>query len=79
MLKKLTSPEGVNEMIIKGISKKENGKKTNFKLNRRFQGTTLSNLKQDIKDCDIKFFIEKNPFDEENMGIDFEDITSELF
>ena len=75
MLKNLTSIGGVNKMINDGI--KDGSSK--FKLNKTFKGTTLGKLRENIKDCDIKFFLESNTFTGNNIGKDFEDITEELF
>ena len=80
MLKSLTSIDGVHKMIQDGISRKVNGKSNHFKLNKRFEGTTLYDFyKQTQEICDIKFFLERIPFDEKDIGIDFDDITEEIF
>ncbi len=79
MLKKLNDKDTVDEMIKCGYPKTVDGKTKKFYLNKRFKGITLRDLKQNINKCDIKFFLEKNIFNEKNIGVDFDDITKELF
>ncbi len=82
MLNSLTTDEGIKEMILTGVSKKVKGETKRYKLDPRFEGTTLLALKEDIKDCEIKFFLEsikKEDFTKEDIGLEFKDITEEIF